>query len=312
VLARNYELSVLAAGELMTVALDPKLTREQKSLAFDEVTLRHLTYQTGCSFENAWCEPAEAKVTSTILGCSAGNGTWSALVVFAILLLWIVRRRLTAGSALAVALLIAAPRIAAADPVALPAEPVLALPADPAATTEPNRDMPVITAAEVKSVREDKSLGSRFGFTVSGGASINRGALFGTIGGRYRISEKWLVGIDAGWNPWITTAPIKQRAGVAVAYATLIRRFPMRFDRVNLRSSLHLGVSTLLFDVYGAPQYSTGAYIAISPLGIDYDLGKHVRLVIDPVEFAVPIPVLGQIPLYYEQVRLMIGLQFGA
>jgi hypothetical protein len=97
-----------------------------------------------------------------------------------------------------------------------------------------------------------------------------------------------------------------------MAYATLIRRFPMQFDRVNLRTSLHLGVSTLLFDVYGAPLYSTGPYIAISPLGIDYDFGGAVRLVIDPVEFALPVPLLGQLPLYYEQVRFMIGLQIGS
>ena len=94
--------------------------------------------------------------------------------------------------------------------------------------------------------------------------------------------------------------------------ATLIRRFPMKFDRVNLRSSVHLGVSTLLFDVYGAPMYSTGPYAAISPLGIDYDLGGSVRLVIDPVEFAIPVPLVGQLPLYYEQFRFMIGLQFGS
>jgi hypothetical protein len=37
-----------------------------------------------------------------------------------------------------------------------------------------------------------------------------------------------------------------------------------------------------------------------------------VRLVIDPVEFAVPVPLLGQLPLYYEQVRFMIGIQIGA
>jgi hypothetical protein len=104
---------------------------------------------------------------------------------------------------------------------------------------------------------------------------------------------------------------VKERAGVAMAYATLIRRFPMRFDRVNLRSSAHLGASTLLFDVYGAPKYSTGPYVAFSPLGIDYDLGKSVRLVVDPVEFAMPVPLLGQLPLYYEQFRFMIGLQVG-
>ena len=152
----------------------------------------------------------------------------------------------------------------------------------------------------------------KLGFATSFGASIDRAAVAGTVGLRYRLTENWLVGLDAGWIPWITTSPIKERNGVAMAYVTVIRRFPMRFDRVNLRTSAHLGVSTLLFDVYGAPMYSTGPYIALCPLGIDYDLGGAVRLVIDPVEFALPIPLVGQLPLYYEQVRFMVGLQFGS
>src|SRR6185369_6648950 len=102
------------------------------------------------------------------------------------------------------------------------------------------------------------------------------------------------------------------RTGVVTVAGTLIRRFPMKFDRVNLRSSLHAGVSTLLFDVYGAPKYSTGPVGSISLLGIDYDLGGSVRLVIDPAEITVAVPMLGTIPLAYEQFRLMIGLQIGA
>jgi hypothetical protein len=51
--------------------------------------------------------------------------------------------------------------------------------------------------------------------------------------------------------------------------------------------------------------YSTGPYLALSPVGIDYDLAGAMRLVIDPVEFALPVP------LYYEQVRFMVGLQIG-
>jgi hypothetical protein len=86
---------------------------------------------------------------------------------------------------------------------------------------------------------------------------------------------------------------MSMEAGLGSAYATLVRRFPMKFDRVNLRSSLHLGASTLLFDVFGAPKYSIGPYGSISPLGLDYDLGNAMRLVIDPIEVAVPMPLSG-------------------
>ena len=165
--------------------------------------------------------------------------------------------------------------------------------------------------AQVAAIREDKKLGSPWGFAASVGGSVDRTALAGSIGGRYRITEEWIVGLDAGWNPWITTSPIQMKAGVATGSATLIRRFPMKFDRVNLRTSRHLGTSTLLFDVYGAPKYSTGPYIAFSPLGIDYDLGNSVRIVLDPMEMALPVPLIGQLPLYYEQFRFMIGIQIG-
>jgi hypothetical protein len=101
-------------------------------------------------------------------------------------------------------------------------------------------------------------------------------------------------------------------SGVATLAGTLIRRFPMKFDRVNLRSSVHLGVSTLLFDVSGAPKYSTGPYGAVSLLGLDYDLGNAVRIVWDPIEIAMPVPLLGQLPLYYEQFRMVIGIQIGS
>ena len=56
-----------------------------------------------------------------------------------------------------------------------------------------------------------------------------------------------------------TTALMKGAALTAKERAAIIKRLarytglsPDYIDRVNLRTSLHLGVSTLLFDVYGA------------------------------------------------------------
>jgi hypothetical protein len=177
---------------------------------------------------------------------------------------------------------------------------------------EPGREEPTPTVKDITEVREDKRLGSALGVSMMLGGSVVHGAANATIGARYRLSEKWLVGADMEWNPWFTSAPLSAKLGVASAYLTIVRRYPMKFDRVNLRTSLHLGASTLLFDVNGAPKYSVGPFGAFTPLGIDYDLGCAVRLVIDPVEIAVPVPHIGLIPLYYEQFRLMIGLQIGA
>jgi hypothetical protein len=121
-----------------------------------------------------------------------------------------------------------------------------------------------------------------------------------------------VIGLDGEWNPWITTVPRAVKAGALNVSATIIHRVPMKLDRVNLRTTLHLGTSILLFDVYGAPDHAIGGFLSLSPIGIDYDLGGHVRLVFDPGTFALPIPVLSNLPLYYEQFRVMIGIEFGA
>ena len=328
--ARNFAMAKDAATELLTVALDPSRTREEKLAAFDAVSAKYLTYQeAGCTLENKWCDAIEAKVIDTS-GCDAagaGGATPWTLVLLVGGALALATRRRASGVAGAMALLVAvsisAP--ARADDTPPPVPPVGdAKPAvkvepktiddvkDAKAGKEPGRDVATPTIKEVKSVREDKRLGNAFGFATSVGGSVDHGAGAVSIGGRYRISERWVTGLDVEWNPWVTSVPFTVKMGVVNASAVIIRRFPMRFDRVNLRTSFRAGVSTLLFDVAGAPKYSMGPYAAFTPLGIDYDLGGSVRIVIDPVEIAVPVPYIGLIPLYYEQFRLMIGLQIGA
>jgi hypothetical protein len=349
---RNYELAIQAATDLLAAALDPGLGRDQKVQQFDAVTARYLAYQPGCTADNQWCDPPEAHVTNALAcnasGGSPGPGAALALVIAGLARrrarprlrdrLRVLRTRGRARRAPAVAVvcgmlgLAGLAASASADPVppAPPAPPVAPEPAGPPPSApdaappapppvpvtpdgkEPGRDVKTPTPQETEKIRADKQLGSPWGFTASAGGSIDRPAAVASIGVRYRLRETWLVGLDAGWNPWITTSPITAHAGVATLSGTLIRRFPMKFDRVNLRSSLHLGASTLLFDVYGAPKYSTGPFGAISVLGLDYDLGRAVRIVFDPMEIALPVPLLGQLPLYYEQFRAVIGVQIGA
>ena len=356
IIHRNYELATQAATELLGAALDPGLTRAQKIQQLDAVAAKYLGYRPGCTFDDQWCDPPEAKVTNS-LACntSGGGGTpgaWLAPVLAALLVVRSRRRsarvrRSDSRRAALVALFMlfatfsrvatglatahaqeapAAPPPAPAPspppapapapapsppPPGSPDAPVLLAPsAEPG--KEPGRDIKTPTVQETTQIRAAKQLGSRWGFAAALGGSVDRPALAGRLGGRYRIREQWVVGLDAGWNPWITTSPMMMHAGVVTLAGTLIRRFPMKFDRVNLRSSVQLGVSTLLFDVYGAPKYSTGPYGSVSPLGIDYDLGHAVRIVWDPVEIAMPVPLLGQLPLYYEQFRMMIGIQVGS
>ncbi|CAN5870139.1 hypothetical protein BH11MYX2_BH11MYX2_19490 [soil metagenome] len=339
---RNYALAVAAATEFLAAALDPSLSREQKIAAFEALTIKHYSYMPGCTIDNNYCDAPEPHVAAA--GCDAAGGERGGrlLLLFVGLATCFAMRRRRVGAA-AVTLIVLAMPVAVhaqpAQPAPAPSAPAPA-PSDPAAPVvptkgpdapavpvtprepgdlkdarqgkEPGRDEKTPTKQELRSVREDKRLGNPLGFNAMVGGSIVHGAAAIALGVRYRISEKWIVGGDAELNPWFTSVPLSAKWGSANFYGTLIRRFPMAFDRVNLRTSLHLGISTLLFDVYGAPKGSVGPYISFTPLGIDYDLGGSVRLVIDPVEISCPVPHIGPLPLYYEQFRLMIGLQIGA
>jgi uncharacterized protein (TIGR03382 family) len=317
---------------LLSVALDPSMAPEAKIAAFEALTLTYLSYQPGCTIENHYCNAPEPAVVDPS-GCdAAGHGGMSWMVALCIAAALVLRRRCRADArsvafAVAVFCLVATarqshaqtpPAESAPAPAASAAPAVPVVPQEPGDVVdvqkgkEPGREEATPTVEDITKVRQDKRLGSPLGVTAMLGGSFVHGAATATVGARYRLCEKWLVGADMEWNPWFTSAPLSAKAGVASAYLTLVRRFPMKFDRVNLRSSVHLGASTLLFDVNGAPKYSVGPFGAFTPLGIDYDLGNAMRLVIDPVEIAIPVPHVGLIPLYYEQFRLMFGIQFGA
>lgn len=339
---RNFDLATKAATALIEIAMDPSRTADEKLAAVDALTAQYLTYKPGCSADNDFCDAPEPKVPNPAVGCSAAGGA-AGLLPLVLVLGFVLRRRwlalasvLAGGTALAqpapatpgttaTAGTTATPGTSATPatpgPPATPAapdSPGVPAPADKPAENaavdaghEPGRDEKTPTVNEVEKVREAKKLGSPYGFDAMLGGSFVHGALAGSVGGRYRLDERWVVGVDLEWNPWITSAPWSMKAGSASLYGTVIRRFPMKLDRVNLRTTLSLGVSTLLFDVYGAPKYDVGPFVSLSPLGIDYDLGNSVRLVFDPLGVAVPVPHLGLIPLYYEQFRSMIGIQIG-
>ncbi len=324
---RNFGLAVAAATELLGAAADPSLSRTEKIARFDATLTKYFTFEPGCTDANDWCSPPEASVPPPPSGCSVHRATDPFAILLVIGAVLLARRRRGAALALSLAVLAIGPRPALAQNKPEPGTPGATggdAPAVPVQVTnpeeskaaatgkEPGREEDTPTVETVKQVREDKKLGSALGFAVSTGVSFYRGAGVARIGARYRISERFTMGIDGEWNPWITTAPFKVRAGAANTTLVGILRFPMRFDRVNLRSTVRLGVSTLLFDVYGAPKYSVGPFGSISLIGIDYDLGGSVRIVFDPAEIAVAVPEVGDLPLVYEQFRFMIGLQIGA
>jgi hypothetical protein len=148
------------------------------------------------------------------------------------------------------------------------------------------------------------------GAYLGGSGSINNEALAAALGARLRFSKHWTFGLDAEWNPWISVNGASTvRAGVFNGYGTVIFRLPLAYEQFNLRTTVNLGVSRLLIDLYGAPKGSTGIYAGISPLGLEWKMSRMFFLIINPLNFAMPTPQLKGVPFSYSQYRFTIGLE---
>ena len=320
------QVATRAATELLVATLDVSATREQKLAGADAVLTRYLTLQPGCTADNGWCGAPEAMLaTQSGCGCQLGAASsppGGAVILLGLLFAVVVvvgRARRRAGVAaiatVAVAALLLSSTARAQEPVgSQPAVPATA-PSDQASVAagkEPGRDTPTPTAHDIELARAKKRLGPRVGLQLTAAGAVDRAGAAGALGLRVRLTEKWLVGFDVEINPFFSVKSAAVRPGVLNVYGSVVRRYPMTFDRVNLRTTLQAGFSTLLFDLYGAPAGSTGPYVGLSLLGIDVDLGRSLRLVFDPALVTLPVPhVTGQ-PFYYLQYRVSIGLSWGA
>ena len=320
---RRRQLALAAATDLLRVTLDATLGRDEKLARVDALVASNLALTADtCTSANDYCDAAEnALRDSAGCGCTLGarrGASPGALLFTAALLILCARLRRARSVALAVVFIATTANAdsipAASAQPAQPAQPAPPLTGPDAPRVyeghEPGRDVATPTAAHIEKVRDAKRLGPRVGFYVATGGAFDRGALAATLALRVRVTERWTVGFDAEWNPWITPT-YAAKAGAVNLMVTGIRRWPLSWERVNLRNTLQVGTSVQLFDVYGAPAGSVGLYVATSPLGIDVDLGHALRLVVDPTNLAIPIPHLTGAPFYYPQYRITVGLQFG-
>jgi hypothetical protein len=85
---------------------------------------------------------------------------------------------------------------------------------------------------------------------------------------------------------------------------------PLAYEKFNLRTTLNLGISYLLIDLYGAPKGSTGIYAGLSPLGLEWKMSRLFFLIVNPMNIAVPTPQLKGVPFSYWQYRATIGVEF--
>lgn len=147
-----------------------------------------------------------------------------------------------------------------------------------------------------------------FGAYLGWSGSVDKPAMALQLGARLKMSRHWTLGVDGEWNPWISTNGYTVKPGVFNMYGTVILRYPLAYEKFNLRTTVHLGASYLLMNLYGAPKGIIGLYAGISPLGLEYKLSAAFFLIIDPLNIAAPVPQLKGVPLTYPQYRFSIGL----
>jgi hypothetical protein len=286
-----------ASIQVMKIATDPTKDRAAKLAAFDATLDRWLGVKAGCTEENRWCDAPELALNEEGCGCRAARGgTTTGLAALFALFALVLFRRYARFAPLAVLLV---PSSASADETPSAFEPCTP-------TAKPEEEGTVAKGTK-------RLLGEptrNFGLNAAAGASFDSAAFAMSLGARYRLTDLWLVGVDAEWNPWGSPLDRVHR-GVFNAYATGIKRWTLRSDTYALRTSLHVGTSTMLFDLYGVPYGTTGLYTGISFVGVEIKLGSGVTMIFEPAEFALPVPQLRGL-FGYPQYRFTIALQWGA
>jgi hypothetical protein len=320
---KRHQLAIEASTAMLRATLDPKLTPALKLAAVDTVIQTYMGYSDGCTFSNNWCEAPERQYKDANgCGCVIGtiHGGTGALLSGAVFTLFALGRRsrrtrrsrtrsvaaITGALGISLATLLT-PAMARAE---APAPHASAAPPDAAPdSTNPHEPPPPKVTPVKESLPEDPSK-IAFGGYMGLSGSIEKAALAGTAALRMRVSNHWTFGLDGEWNPWLALNGTTVRRGVINVYGTAILRFPLAYENFNLRSTVNLGVSSLLSSFYGAPSGSTGLYFGVSPLGIEWKLSKVFYVIINPINVALPAPQLKGVPLLYPQYRTSVGLEF--
>lgn len=66
----------------------------------------------------------------------------------------------------------------------------------------------------------------------------------------------------------------------------------------------------LLFDTLLDDAGEVGFFVEIRPVGLRWNVGEEVFMILDPLAIAVVAPVLEGIPLAIVQYRTMLGIEF--
>lgn len=314
----RLDVATTASQRFLEAALDPALTTSAKLARTDALLDEYFSHVDGCNDENGYCDAPEAKYRNPAPGgCQSAPGAlprfWPgvlALLAAAGAGWW--RRKRGPGRGPQRGLWGVGTLTALVLVVGLTTNTAAAQNDDPNSADPPVTDPVARQAVAQEDARIEQESLIPWGAALNFSGGLENPALAAALGARFRLNEHWLFGVDGEYNPWYADETSEFRPGVFSAYASVIVRVPMRFERVNLRTTLQLGASRMLFDLYGVPKGTTGPFVGVNLLGLDYELGKQLYLVVNPAHIAVPIPQTEGAPFSYVQYRVTLGLQWGA
>ena len=330
------KLATLAAAGVLRATLDPRSTPDQKMTAVDEVLDAYLSFTPGCTFDNGWCNAPERAYADAGCGCRvarSGGSHGAILACGGLLLIGLARRhrRRAGATALACGLaLVGILRGPSAHAQSTTTTTTTVPPATPGsgATTEtivtnsttttttlttptvPEQNAPpppTIFPVPQPGPRDPNAMA--WGAYAGGSASVSNPAMAASIGFRLRANKSWTFGLDGEWNPWLAFNGATVHAGAVNVYGTAILRLPLAYESFNLRSTLSLGPSYLISNLYGAPTGSVGVFAGLSFLGLEWKLSRSLLFIINPLSFAIPAPQLKNVPLFYPQYRFSLGFE---
>jgi hypothetical protein len=273
-----------------------------------------LTYEGGCSVENAYCSNAVyADLKEHGLsdgtragGCAAaGGGPGGALAGLALLGLLVRARRRAFRALLAAALLLGAAAPAFAAPASQPAS----APAPTVATTTATLPGPAgpVKWCDVYVTRCPSRI-PRWQLIVRAGISISDPAAAVAVGALFTW-RRLEIEAAAEWNPWFSMERGRTNAGTLNIYGQAAVRWPIS-PVVDLRTGLGAGISVLLFETVGTPAGNVGPFIVVRPLGVTRRFGPRLALTVDAFEYVVPMPQTRGWPFSVPQYRASAGLRF--
>ncbi len=316
------------AGTAAILLLLDTTTRDRagKARAIDKMLDDYVSFDTkaNCTFANHWCDAPEADFANSACGCrtpGAAPGRTATLSVAAGLLgllVWARRRRVAPRASASTAKFRHVRRsvsvlglVVAFGLCGAPRPALAETPARPANSDENSGPLKALAGKSNSGAPNTVDTAGAFFGRVAVGASYDKPGFAGGAGVRYQLSKPFMLGFDAEINPFITQNPSRVRTGVLNTYVSLIRRFQLKNDSLNVRSQVGLGASFLLIDLVGAPAGSFGPFFGLSFLGVEWKMARGFYLTIDPTYIAFPVPHLTGVPFGYLQYRFLVGLEFG-